>query len=533
MFSRAMINWARTVAQATAISALSLVPAYADDMGGQLLLRAESVGDGVTGHFSVPQKRVTLRITPLMASDARITINEKVVFEGSIEPSGAPQLILTDESAVHKGRNTLGLILLKGSLTVSVDYPTLQPASKARSLSASQKRLLRRALQPYIGTDPNDSLFPGAAVLVAQKGEILFAEGQGMMQYKMLDSKGMQERAAPLKTQADTVFDLASVTKVVSTTAAIMHLVSDGKLSLQSTLSELIPSMADTDKADITIQQLLTHRAGLWQWQPTWLHKKHSRASVFAYLAALPRRYDIGEKRAYSDIGFMLLGRVVESLTGTTQDKYVKQDIFAPLGMDDTTYKPPVSWQERIAATSHGNPYEQTMVASGEPYPILSEPAMTDTFTGYRDYTLVGEANDGNAWYGLDGVAGHAGLFSTVRDLAIYCQTLLNGGGYGNYQLASPETVADFLDTPYDTNQALGFWRYEEGDGRVAYGHPGFTGTQIWFRPDDELIVIMLTNRQHNGLTALGTYPSVKPAWNALLQTIEQHIIAHDEADKR
>ncbi|MEG3765382.1 serine hydrolase domain-containing protein [Alteromonas sp. 14N.309.X.WAT.G.H12] len=526
-----MIKWARTVAQATAISAFTLVPAFADDMDGQLVLRAESVGDSVKGHFSVPQQRVTLRIKPVMASNARISINEKVVFEGSIDTAGDPQLILTDESAVHKGRNTLGLTLLKGSLTVSVDYPTLQPASQATSLSAQQKRLLRHALQPYIGTDPNNSLFPGAAVLVAQKGEILFAEGQGMKQFRTVNPKGIQEGATLGKTDANTVFDLASVTKVVSTTAAIMHLVSDGKLSLQSTLGELIPGMADTDKVDITVQQLLTHRAGLWQWQPTWLHKKHSRASVFAYLAALPRRYDIGEKRAYSDIGFMLLGRVVESLTGTTQNNYVEQEIFAPLGMNDTMYKPPVSWQQRIAATSHGNPYEQTMVASGEPYPILSEPAMTDTFAGYRDYTLVGEANDGNAWYGLDGVAGHAGLFSTVYDLAIYCQTLLNGGGYGNYQLASPETVADFLDTPYDTNQALGFWRYEEGDGRVAYGHPGFTGTQIWFRPDDELIVIMLTNRQHNGLTASGTYPSVKPAWNALLHTIEQHIIGHHEAD--
>ncbi|WP_216029148.1 serine hydrolase [Alteromonas sp. C1M14] len=521
-----MMKWVRNVVQATALSTFAMLPAFADDMQGQLVLRAESDSGEVTGHFNVPQKRVTLRIKPLAKSEARIAINDEVVFDGTLDPDGNGQLILTDKSAVKEGDNALEMSLQKGSLVVSVDYPTLQPASQEHRLSTAQMGLIRHALQPYIGTDPNTSLFPGAAVLVAQKGEILFAEGQGMQQYKLLGDKSMKVLASPLKTDADTVFDLASVTKVVSTTAAIMHLVSERKISLQSTLGELIPTMADTDKASITVQQLLTHRAGLWQWQPTWLHKKHSRESVFAYLAALPRRYDIGEKRAYSDIGFMLLGQIVEQVTGVKQDEYVKRAIFAPLGMDGTTYKPPVSWRDRIAATSHGNPYEQGMVANAEPYPILSDPPMTDTFIGYRNYTLVGEANDGNAWYGLEGVAGHAGLFSTVRDLAIYCQTLLNGGGYGQYQLASFETVADFLSTPYDTNQGLGFWRYEDGEGRVAYGHPGFTGTQIWFRPEDELIVIMLTNRQHNGLPSSGTYPSVKPAWNALLQTIEQHIIA-------
>ncbi len=505
----------------TLATVLGLSPVLADELSGQLVLQLKKQGQSVSGTFSVPGERVQLRIFPMQFSQAKIEINHQVIFDGELKPSSDGPLMLNDKTSVHAGENTLTLTLSEGDVAITVDYPQLEAANGEEALTDAQKRTLRQTVSRYLGTDADTSLYPGAALLVARGGKILFAEGQGMAQYQGATEGKLYPFTAPRKVSADTLFDLASVTKVVSTTAAVMHLVSERKLSLSSTLGELLPGMAGTDKAPLTVEQLLTHRAGLWEWQPTWLHKKHSRSSVYAYLAALPLRYTPGEKRAYSDIGFMLLGEIVERVSGSQLNDYVQREIFAPLSMHQTRYLPPPEWRSNIAATSHGNDYEQQMVASGKPYPILEEPPFSDTFAGYRNDVLNGEVNDGNAWYGLDGVAGHAGLFSTIHDLAIFCQTLLNGGGYGNFMLADPEITGRFLQTPFDTNQALGLWHYESGDGRQSFGHAGFTGTEILFRPDDQLIVIMLTNRQHNGLSADGTYPSVKPAWNALLREID------------
>lgn len=502
-------------------SVIISAPAWSVAYQGQLVLQSETPDDTLVGNFQALGKFVQLRVYPATPSEVRISVNSEVIFDGQVQPAHNTVLMLSDSKAVRAGSNILKMHLVKGDVAVAVDYPVLREVSPEHALTTAQKRTFRKVLQPYIGADPEQHAFPGAAVLVARQGEILFAEGQGMAQYQRLTEGRLELLDSPRKVSVDTVFDLASVTKVVSTTAAIMHLVSENQLSLFDTLGELLPGFAETDKAAVTVQQLLTHRSGLWEWQPTWLHRRYSSASVFAYLAALDRRYAIGEKRAYSDIGFMLLGQVVTRVTGESIDEYVKKHIHQPLGMMSTTYKPPVSWRQRIAATSQGNRYEQNMVATSSPYPILSTPAFTDTFAGYRDYTLLGEVNDGNAWYALDGVAGHAGLFSNVVDLARFCQMMLNEGGYGNAMIATPETVATFLSTPYDTNQAHGFWRYESGDGRVSFGHAGFTGTQIMFRPDDQLIVILLTNRQHNGLPESGRYPSLNAAWNSILTVVD------------
>ena len=517
-----MIRRFRRYATLTLATLIGVTPVLADTLSGQLVLQSKNRGQRVSGVFTTPGERARLRIFPMQYSQVIIEINHQIVYQGELSPTSEGPLSLNDKSAVHAGENTLTLTLTEGDVAVAVDYSQLEMAGEDASLKDLQKRELRQIISRYSGTDPNTSLYPGAALLVARGGKILFAEGQGMAQYQGATDGELYPFTAPRKVHADTVFDLASVTKVVSTTAAIMHLVSERRLSLTDTLGELLPGMSGTDKAQITLQQLLTHRAGLWEWQPTWLHKKRSRSSVYAYLAALPLRYSPGEKRAYSDIGFMLLGEIVEHTTGSRLDDYVHNTVFAPLGMNHTRYLPPPEWRSNIAATSLGNGYEQHMVTSGKPYPILDKPPFSNTFSGYRNDVLNGEVNDGNAWYGLEGVAGHAGLFFTVQDLAIFCQTLLNGGGYGNTMLADPETLNQFLQTPFDTNQALGFWRFENGEGRESFGHSGFTGSEIMFRPDDQLIVIMLTNRQHNGLSIDGTYPSVKPAWNALLRALDE-----------
>lgn len=174
-------------------------------------------------------------------------------------------------------------------------------------------------------------------------------------------------------------------------------------------------------------------------------------------LADLPLRYGIGTGRHYSDIGGgMLTGVIVERATGLRLDEYLRRVVYGPLGMTDTGYTPDPSLRHRLAATSLGNPYEYHMVATGSSSPVADDLDPAE-FAWWRDYTLLGEANDGNAWYEWQGVAGHAGLFSTARDVAIFCQAVNNGGGYGNARLASPQTLASFLVEPYDAGQAVSF----------------------------------------------------------------------------
>ncbi|ALT00574.1 hypothetical protein AT746_19510 [Lacimicrobium alkaliphilum] len=378
-------------------------------------------------------------------------------------------------------------------------------------------------MEDHAGTEEND-LYTGASLLIAHQGRVLYQRAFGYARAFTLQEDGRLVRLAkPVPMSQDAVFDLASVTKVAATTVSVMHLVSEQKLALDARLGALIPEFAQTDKADITVQQLLTHRSGLWQWQPTWLYLQNQE-NIVDYIAALPLRYAPGERRAYSDLGFMLLGKIIEKVGGMPLDDFVKQHIYHPLAMKDTGYRPGPQLKQRIVATSHGNPFEQKMVATGKPYP-LAQPLPEPPFTAYRDYTLVGEANDGNAWYGLGGVAGHAGLFSTVGDLAVLGQTLLNGGGYGDYRLTDSDTLQTFLQTPYDNNQALGFWKNTDNTG-LSYWHPGFTGTQFLIQPENELIIILLTNRQHKGLDPdSGRYPNLTPIWQELVSLVTKAVV--------
>ncbi|GAB3024808.1 serine hydrolase domain-containing protein [Bowmanella dokdonensis] len=368
-------------------------------------------------------------------------------------------------------------------------------------------------------------VYSGAVVLIAHRGQVLYEKAFGYARQIELHADGiLVEMEQPVPMRVDSVFDLASVTKVASTTAALMHLVSRDQLSLDDRLGTLLPRFEDTDKSDITLRQLLTHRSGLWQWQPAWLYRGEDEEGVLDYIASLPLRYPVGEQRAYSDLGFILLGKIIERASGQSLDEFVLEHIHRPLGMLNTQYRPPASWFDRLVATSHGNPYEQHMIATGKPYP-LARPLPFAPFTGYRQHTLVGQANDGNAWYGLDGVAGHAGLFGTARDLAVLAQTLLNGGVYDGYRLADPATLGAFLQTPFDENQALGWWKTSTPDGHPAYWHPGFTGTQILFQPHSQLIILLLTNRQHGGLDGQSmSYPSVSPVWKELLRLVNNSL---------
>lgn len=360
------------------------------------------------------------------------------------------------------------------------------------------------------------SLYPGAVLLVARHGRVVHraAFGHAQIWVSAADAT-LRPLSTPRVMTADTLFDMASITKVEATTAAIMRLVGQGRLSLDDRIGALLPAFRDTDKAGITVRQLLTHRAGLWEWQPTWLHLDPSAESR-PYLAALPLRYSVGTRYAYSDLGFMILGDIVANVSGMPLDRYVRQNIYRPLGMTDTGFLPSPSARRRAAATSPGDAYQQRMAESGKPYPIAADPPVRP-FAGYRRHILVGEANDANAALARGGVAGHAGLFSTATDLARYAQMLANGGCYGRWRLAPSSTIAAFEQTPFDAGQALGF-RAIQLDGIAApfFGHSGFTGTWFAVSPDLGLTVVLLTNRVHRRDGQ--PYPSLDALHDAVLR---------------
>lgn len=372
---------------------------------------------------------------------------------------------------------------------------------------------LDEAVRGGLGT-----LYPGAVLMVAHEGEVAHAAAFGDAQSLTLDERGeVAPLAAPRPMTVSTIHDIASMTKIIATTAAIMRLVDDGRVGLGDRLGDFLPAFATTDKAAITIRQLLAHRAGLWEWQPAWRHLD-AGGSALAWLAALPLRYPVGARHAYSDLGFMLLGEIITRVSGLPLDRFAQQELFEPLGMTDTGFLPAPGRRRRMAATSRGDLYQRHMAETGRPWPIVQDPPL-QPYSGYRTHFLLGETNDLNASAGWGGVAGHAGLFSTAPDVARFAQLILNEGCYGGHQLIAPETVARFLDTPWDPEQALGFRKLRLGEnGPAFYHHPGFTGTSLHLAPDLGLSLTLLTNRVHRAGEETTPYPGLDELREALLQ---------------
>jgi CubicO group peptidase (beta-lactamase class C family) len=321
---------------------------------------------------------------------------------------------------------------------------------------------------------------PGAVLAVHREGALVFERAWGAAQ---LPEAGVPGR--PMRT--DTIFDLGSITKVVVTTAVVMSLVEAGALDLEAPVSSWLDGFAGPDKRRVTLAHLLTHRAGLWEWWPVYFQAR-DRAAAIELVSALELRYPVDAGRHYSDLGFMLLGEIVRRVTGEELDTVARRLVLDPLGMGDTCFLPPRALRPRIAATSRGDRHEREMVATGDPYPVPVDPAQ---FRGWREHTLVGEVNDGNAHHAFGGVAGHAGLFSTARDLAAFGQALAAGGA-GVWDAA---IVQRFTREHADPGQGLGFWTRRHAG--IGFGHGGFPGTELLIAPERGLVVVLLTNRLH------------------------------------
>jgi uncharacterized protein YbbC (DUF1343 family) len=318
---------------------------------------------------------------------------------------------------------------------------------------------------------------PGAVVLVGRDDRILYQ--------KAIGNRALVPATEPMT--LDTVFDLASLTKVVATTTSVMMLVEQGRIRLNDRVSSYIPGFERYGKSDITIRHLLTHVSGLRpdvDLADTWMGYETAIAlAVDEVPTSRP-----GERFVYSDINFFLLGDIVQRVSGLPLDRFAREHIFEPLGMKDTMFNPPSSALSRVAPTESCTRY-------GWP---CQGPEMT---------MLRGVVHDPTARR-MGGVAGHAGLFSTAADLAAFCRMLLGGGAFQNARILSPlavEKMTSAASPDLETNtRGLG-WdidsTFSSNRGELlpigSFGHTGFTGTSIWIDPSTGMFVIFLSNRVH------------------------------------
>ena len=313
-------------------------------------------------------------------------------------------------------------------------------------------------------------IYPGAVLVIGTADRVLHARGFGRMTWA---------RRTRAVTPDSTLFDLASLTKVVATTPAAALLTDRGALDLDARVDHYLPRFHGPGKDAVTVRMLLDHTSGEPAWVP-FFQLAPTRDSALSLLYATPLARRAGESPVYSDLNAMLLGLIIEQVSGVSLDQFVSREIFTPLGMTQTTFDPPAAWRARIAPTGryHGRP-------------------------------VAGTVNDQNAAR-LGGVAGHAGLFSTGADLARYAQLWLRHGTTADgTRLLSDSTISRFLRPSDASGHRLLGWERPDPDeyhpdpygsllSPEAYGHTGWTGTQIWLDPARGIFMVFLTNRSYD-----------------------------------
>jgi uncharacterized protein YbbC (DUF1343 family)/CubicO group peptidase (beta-lactamase class C family) len=356
------------------------------------------------------------------------------------------------------------------------------PTAKPESVSVSAARLT--AMESVINDEIAKGRLPGAVVFVGRKGRVVWQKTYG--------SRAIDPAREPMT--PDTIFDVASLTKVVATATSIMILVERGKLRLNDPVSLHIPELKGDGRERVTIEQLLLHISGYapdFDLRERWTG--HDEA--IKRLIAEPLRNSPGTRFTYSDIGFIALGEVVARVSGMPLDQFAKKNIFEPLKMRDTGFRPDASLQTRIAPTEKRR---------GQ-LSYLGDTAVNIGSEG--DVWLRGQVHDPTS-FRMNGVAGHAGLFSTASDLAIYCQMILNMGEYGGVRILSPLSVNEMtrprLVNSSGNTRGLGWdinTSFSSNRGDLfplgSFGHTGFTGTSIWIDDASEMFVVFLSNRVH------------------------------------
>lgn len=353
------------------------------------------------------------------------------------------------------------LAFLGLSLNACADPPRLLTAPPAAvGMDAGQLQQIDAVIEGAL----KQHRLPGAVVEVVHQGKVVFRKAYGFRSLRPVQK---------LMT-VDTVFDLASLTKPFATATSAMILVEQRKLDLSAPVARYWPEFGDHSKEHITVEQLLLHTSGLIPDNPL-SDYRHGKTAAFERIAALAPQTAPGTRFRYSDVNYIVLGHLIERLSGQRLDDFALKHIYQPLGLRDTTFRPDASLRNRAAPTEK------------------------------RDgHWLVGEVHDPRAAL-LDGVAGHAGLFSTTDDVAVLCQMLLNGGVYGGKRILKPATVRLMTQSRRVPGgyRALGWdmqTAYSSNRGSFpfgSYGHTGFTGTSVWIDPGTQTAVIILANAVH------------------------------------
>lgn len=309
--------------------------------------------------------------------------------------------------------------------------------------------------------------FPGGVLAVGHQGTLVHLHPFGRLTHD----------AGASQVTEDTLYDLASLTKVVATTTMAMILVDEGRLDLDRPVQEFLPGFLGPGKEAVKVRHLLSHSSGLDAVAPLY-RELRGREAFVERIQAMDLVYPAGSRSTYSDLGVILLGEILERVAGRPLEAFVRERIFAPLEMRETLFKPPPELRPRIAPTE---------------------------FDPWRGRLVHGEVHDENA-FAMGGVAPHAGLFGTAGDLARFAQMLLNGGVFAGRRIVSRETVEVFTRRAGipGSDRALG-WDTKSAEGSSAgilfsprsFGHTGFTGTSMWIDPERQLFVILLTNRVH------------------------------------
>ncbi|MEX2181420.1 MAG: serine hydrolase [Gemmatimonadaceae bacterium] len=365
----------------------------------------------------------------------------------------------------------LPLVSLAGTLLLQRPAPQAPQAPQAPAgvpvrapwtVGMSAERLAE--VDRIIGRGIAAGAYPGAAVVIGRNGAAVWQKGYGRQSW----SNG----STPVGAQ-QTIYDLASLTKPIVIATAAMILYDEGKLDLDARVVDILPEFTGPGKQRIRVRHLLSHHAGLPAGRRLWL-TANSPEEAWQQMMQAPAQLPPMHTMTYSDLGAAIMGKVIERLSGMPLDRLAETRIFAPLGMHDTFFRPPGEVRARIAPTETNPP---------------------------RGYSLCAEVHDESA-YTLGGVSGHAGLFGSATDVAIFAQMMVNRGIYNGVRLIADSTVRLFTTHVRD-NRTLG-WEVAAGErgsgeflGANAYGHVGYTGTSIWIDPDRQLFVVLMTNRVH------------------------------------
>ena len=343
--------------------------------------------------------------------------------------------------------------------------------------------------------------FPSAVYLVAEKGQPVLADAQG----------NAVVEPQRLHATFDTIYDLASLTKPLVTGFLCARRVEAGELTLDSSVSNYLPEFERTDKQVITIRQLLTHTSRLPAWRPLYILADGERDRTVSVIAALELEYRPGTRVIYSDLGFIVLGRLLERLTGKVLVELAQTEIFAALELERTFFNPEAAEQTGIAACETGNAYEQETCVN----------TAAGDYENWRKELIWGTVHDGNAYF-LGGAAGHAGLFSNAPETLVLASQFLAS----QTRLLRPETCKLFsrnMTDGLEEARSFGWQLAETKDSaagldlpRESFGHSGFTGTSCWIDPEHERVFILLTNRTHAHALPFTNINSVRRRFHSL-----------------